>query len=205
MTGRMRLALAGSALALAAVAMFACSSAAPQSSNSAQPIAAPTNKPATPAPSDPIPPPPADAVPVSADPGDGGVPPAPGDGTLPGTLPVPAGNDPGTQCLPDSVKETEPNNDTPNVLPIQPATYCGRLEAGDVDEVSFVMPQSIRSFSYQPEAGFGEVTIEATAGGQPFNPNGAWPFMAGQPYVFKISSPGNLRPVDYRLRFDFQL
>jgi hypothetical protein len=114
--------------------------------------------------------------------------------------------DAGALCDPLSIRETELNNDptTPNQIPIQNSSYCGRIEIGDVDFVSFTMPQQIGQFGITVEQTTGPLRIEATAGGQPFNFfSFDWPFLPGQPYTLKLTSPRTTGPVDYKIRFDF--
>jgi hypothetical protein len=114
--------------------------------------------------------------------------------------------DAGALCDALSIRETELNNDpsTPNQIPIQSSTYCGRIEIGDVDFVSFTMPQQIGRFGITVEQATGPVRIEATAGGQPFNFfSFDWPFLPGQPYTLKLTSPRTTGSVDYKIRFDF--
>jgi hypothetical protein len=118
---------------------------------------------------------------------------------------IPSGTDAGALCNPDSVHEIEPNNDatTANVIPAVSSTYCGRVDPGDTDNVTFIMPQAVGNFTIQIEQFTGGIDVSATAGGQAFSFFGEYPFLPGQPYNLMITPRGPIS-ADYRIRFTFQ-
>jgi hypothetical protein len=98
--------------------------------------------------------------------------------------------------------EVEPNNDptTANAVPAVTSTFCGHLEPGDVDFVTFTMPQSVGEFGFSQ---FGFVNVVPSVGGQTFDFNGNYPFIPGGKYVLQISSQSG-QATDYRIGFTFQ-
>jgi hypothetical protein len=110
------------------------------------------------------------------------------------------GGDGGTQCNPDSVAETEPNNSTPNNMPGQnDATFCGRLDsASDVDIVAFTMPGNAKSFTISQTGTSNDIVLSGTADGEPFVFSDTILFKPGKVYTIKISTKG--ATLDYRIK-----
>jgi hypothetical protein len=202
----MRFVLLLSAVSLGiAAASLACAKAPPPAADSSQDSTeAKDNNSSTPAPATAAP---APAAPAATDPdaGDGGA--VLGDGGLVVVGPTgPVTTTPSALCLPGSIPETEPNNDatTANSIPAVTSTFCGHLDPGDVDFVTFIMPQQVFSFGFGVDQANGFINVQPFAGGQPFDFNdGNAPFLAGQPYTFQITAGSN-RAIDYRLSFQFQ-
>lgn len=127
-----------------------------------------------------------------------------GGGTVEDVVTIDSGivEDAGTLCLPTSIPESESNNDvtTADPLPAQTTTYCGRIGAGDVDFVTFTMPNQVSTFGFNIDAATSnQLRVEPSADGEPFNFNSNnYPFKPGKPYVLKLSSLGG--PLDYRLK-----
>jgi len=114
--------------------------------------------------------------------------------------------DGGARCLGTSLRESESNNDATSAdkVPAETNTFCGRLEPGDVDFVTFTMPDDVGFFSFGVDsASGGRVKIEPSVDGEPFSLNGRWPFEPGKPYVVKLTSSSS-QVVDYRLSFEFE-
>lgn len=119
--------------------------------------------------------------------------------------------DAGTACLADSVRESESNDTTANVVPATTGSFCGRLTANDVDTFSFTMPAQVGAWSVNFDkliAVDGNVRfgIEADVNGQQFNIQGRWPFVAGGVYTFKLRA-GDFSPttasLDYKVSLNF--
>jgi hypothetical protein len=92
---------------------------------------------------------------------------------------------------------------TANTIPAVTSTFCGHLEPGDIDFVTFIMPAQVGEFGFGLDIATGPINLQPFAAGQPFDFNGNYPFLPGQPYTIQVSA-GSAFPVDYRLSFDFQ-
>lgn len=116
--------------------------------------------------------------------------------------------DAGSQCLTDSLREVEGNNDlaTANVLPSQTASFCGRVTAGDVDVVKFKMPDQVGMFSFAIERTTSrQIQVQPSVDGEEFSIfSNNYPFKPGGEYAFKISSSNNTTAFDYRIRITIE-
>lgn len=115
-------------------------------------------------------------------------------------------------CKPDSVKETEANNDeaTANALPGQMSSFCGTVNtATDVDTVAFTIPAGKTAMKLgftTTSGGPGSFKLSGTVNGKTFElpkPAGGndIPFEVGQKYVLKLTStvPNNSYVVNLEL------
>lgn len=119
--------------------------------------------------------------------------------------------DAGTACLADSLHETEANDTTANIVPATTGSFCGRLNANDVDVFSFTMPAQVGRWSVNfdkliPVDGSVRFGVEADVNGQQFDFQGRWPFVAGGVYTFKLRA-GTYAPttaaLDYKVTLTF--
>lgn len=190
--------LAGAASLLVMAATFACSSSTPPAATEED---SGTSLPKTEDPpeedSDPDPgsssgnPPPTDAGADDADTPDDG-----GGGSTAG--------DAGVQCEPTSIRESEKNDteQTADSIAWKTGSYCGRLTAGDVDVLTFTIPNSQNGFSFtMNRTQSGNYKVECSVDGQSFAFNGNYPYVIEKPYFCKISLNGNT-PADYRINLN---
>jgi hypothetical protein len=201
----MRLVVLLTAVSLAtAAAAIACSSAPPQAANSQDDTSADPSASASAAPAPAAPAAPAPAV--TAVPAEAGTVIAIDPDAGAGVIPVgPVNTTPSTACIPGSIAETEPNDSiaTANVIPATSGTFCGHVDPGNVDYVSFTMPQAVGNFGIG-EFATGPISVQGFAAGQQFDFNSQnWPFIPGAVYTFQISSSSAF-PADYRLQLTLQ-
>lgn len=112
---------------------------------------------------------------------------------------------PKLECKADSIREVE-SNDTPETANelIPASTYCGTIDAADVDHIAFVLPEDAKEVSWRADwAGEGAPAVSITVEGVTVKGGEPVPFFPGKRYVIKVENAGD-KASDYVIAVGFK-